>query len=653
MAKRTLSPYGSWQSPFGIDLLVAGRVGLGESRFDSDGRALVWLENRPEEDGRQALVRWKADGGPRDISPPGMNVRDRVQEYGGAPYLVAGDLVVVSDFETGMLHRVAADRTSEVITPEGEYRYADLELDRHRNRLTAVREDHSAGGEAVTTIVAIPLDGSREVTVLVRGRTFYAAPRVSPDGASLAYLTWDHPNLPWDGTELFVAPIDAAGGVGAGKLVAGSASDWIAQPRWSPEGVLHFVAEPNGWMNVQRWRDGRVEPLAEMEAEFAFPDWVFGLRNYGFGPEGDVIAIGRSGGADRLYRLRAGAPPRTVDVPFTELGRIDVAGDSAFLLAAGPRSFEALGLLDLRDGTWRTVRSSSPADFDPAAVSEPEMVEFPTTGDRTAHGLFYRPVNPAFQGPAGERPPLMVTSHGGPTAQAFGGLSVQTQLFTSRGFAVLDVDYGGSTGYGRDYRKRLEGEWGVVDVDDCVNGARYLAGRGDVDERRMAIRGGSASGFTTLAAITFRDVFGAGISYFGIGDLLSFAKETHKFESRYLDHLLGPLPEAADTYRARSPVLHAELIRCPVLILQGLEDRVVPPTEAERIVDALWEQRVPHAYIAFEGEDHGFRKATSITRSFEAELSFLAQVFRFEPADPIERLEVVNLPATRATEAIG
>jgi dipeptidyl aminopeptidase/acylaminoacyl peptidase len=559
----------------------------------------------------------------------------------------------VSDFETGLLHRVAPDRTSEVITPDGAYRYADLELDRHRNRLIAVREDHSGEGEAVASIVAIPLDGSREVTVLVRGRTFYAAPRVSPDGGSLAYLAWDHPNLPWDGTELFVAPIDPAAGVGAGKLVAGSASDWIAQPAWSPDGVLHFVAEPKGWMNIQRWRDGRVEPLAELEAEFAYPDWVFGLRNYAFAPDGDVLAVGRSRGADRLYRLRAGAGSRPLDLPFTELGSVDVAGDSAVLEAAGPRSFNAIGVLDLRDGSWRTVRRSSPAELEPATVSEPEMVEFPTTGGRTAHGLFYRPVSADFGGPAGERPPLIVTSHGGPTSQAFGGLSIQTQLFTSRGLAVLDVDYGGSTGYGRDYRKRLEGEWGVVDVDDCVNGARYLAGRGDVDERRMAIRGGSASGFTTLAAITFRDVFGAGISYFGIGDLLSFAKETHKFESRYLDRLLGPLPEAAATYRARSPALHADLIRCPALILQGLEDRVVPPSEAERIVDALWEQRVPHAYIAFEGEDHGFRKATSIIRSFEAELSFLGQVFRFDPADAIERLEVVNLSASAAPEAIG
>jgi dipeptidyl aminopeptidase/acylaminoacyl peptidase len=316
-------------------------------------------------------------------------------------------------------------------------------------------------------------------------------------------------------------------------------------------------------------------------------------------------------------------------------------------MGAGPRSFNAIVLLDVRDGSHETIRLSSPAKVEPEEIAVAEAIEFPTTGGVTAHGFFYRPTNTAFEGPPGELPPLIVTSHGGPTAPAFGGLFITTQLFTSRGFAVLDVDYGGSTGYGKEYRKRLEGQWGVVDVDDCVNGARWLAERGDVDGDRLSIRGGSASGYTTLSALAFRDAFAAGVSYFGIGDLLAFAKETHKFESRYLDRLLGPLPEATEIYRQRSPNKYAGQITAAVLILQGLEDRVVPPTEAERIVDALWERRIPHAYIAFEGEDHGFRKAESLIRSFEAELSFLAQVFGFEPADEIAPIEVVNLDAAR------
>jgi dipeptidyl aminopeptidase/acylaminoacyl peptidase len=542
---------------------------------------------------------------------------------------------------------VAGDRTSEPVTPEGAFRYADYELDEPRQRILAVREDHSGSGEAVNTLVSIPLDGSGDVTVLTEGRTFYSSPRLSRDGSKLAFLAWDHPNLPWDGTELFVAPVAADGSLGRPERVAGSPNDWISQPAWSPSGVLHFVAEPDGWMNLQRVGERGVEPVTRLEAEFAFPDWVFGLRNYAFAPDGTIYAIGRSHGADRLYRIPPGGEPTPLDLPFTEMGDVDIAGDRAVLMGAGPRSFNAIVLLDLRDGSHETIRRSSTAEVAPEEIAVPEAIEFPTSGGLTAHGLFYRPTNSAFEGPAGELPPLIVTSHGGPTAQAFGGLFVATQLFTSRGLAVLDVDYGGSTGYGKEYRKRLEGQWGVVDVDDCVNGARWLAERGDVDGERLAIRGGSASGYTTLSTLAFRDVFAAGISYFGIGDLLAFAKETHKFESRYLDRLLGPLPEATEIYRQRSPNNFADQITAAVLILQGLEDRVVPPTEAERIVDALWERRIPHAYIAFEGEDHGFRKAESLTRSFGAELSFLAQMFGFEPADEIEPIEVINLDAAR------
>ena len=643
---RRTAPFGSWASPIPIELLVAGRVTLVEPRWDGPD-ALVWIETRPEDGGRGTLVRWTERDGSRDISPPGMNVRTRVHEYGGAPSLVARDLVVVSDFATGRLHRVAPDRSSRPLTPERAWRFADLVLDAGRDRLLAVREDHSGEGEALNSIVAIPLDGSADVTVLVEGRTFYAAPRISPDGTRLAWVAWDHPNLPWDGTELWLAPLGPEG-AGAGDRIAGSASDWIAQPRWSREGVLHFVAEPTGWMNLQRWSDGRVEPVTDLDAEFAYADWQFGYRNYAFAADGLILAIGRSGGRDRLYRVTGGAEPTVIDLPYTELSALAVEGDRAVFLAAGPTEFSSVVLLDLRDGTHQAIRRSSPTRLEPDDLSVPESIQYPTTGGRTAYGLFYAPKNRSHEAPAAERPPLVVTSHGGPTAQASTGLNVAYQLFTSRGIAVLDVDYGGSTGYGRDYRKRLEGEWGVVDVDDCVAGARWLAERGDVDGDRLAVRGGSASGYTTLCALAFRDLFGAGISYFGIGDLLAFARETHKFESRYLDRLLGPLPEAEQVYRERSPNNHADQIRCPALILQGTEDRVVPLAEAERIVDALWERRIPHAYLTFEGEDHGFRQAPSLIRSFEAELSFLAQVFGFSPADTIEPVHVEGLEAWRA-----
>jgi dipeptidyl aminopeptidase/acylaminoacyl peptidase len=640
----TTLPFGSWPSPFPIELLVEGRIGVGGLRFDRRSDAVLWLESRPWEQGRQTLVRWTRETGPRDISPEGMNVRDRVQEYGGAPSLVSGDLVVVSDFATGRLHRVAPDRTSSPLTPDGPFRYADLELDAQRQRILAVREDHSGAGEAVNTLVSIPLAGG-EPRILVDGSDFVAAPRLSPDGSRLSWLRWDHPNMPWDGTELLVASLDGDGAPVGPRVAAGSPRDWISQPRWSPQGVLHFVAEPDGWMNLHRLTDDAVAAVTSEEAEFAYPDWVFGLSNYGFLDDGTILAIGRSRGHDRLYRIPLDGVPEILDSPYTELSGIDVRGGQAVFLGASPSALVAVVLLDLATGTHEVIQRTSPAEIDPATISIPQPIEFPTTGGRTAHGFYYPPVNPGIQGPAGQLPPLMVSSHGGPTAQAFGGLSFTYQLFTSRGIGFLDVDYGGSTGYGKAYRKRLEGEWGIVDVDDNVNGARYLADQGLVDGTRMAVRGGSSSGYTTLAALAFRDVFAAGISYFGIGDLLAFARETHKFESRYLDRLIGPLPAAEQTYRDRSPSRHVDRIACPVLVLQGAEDRVVPPAEAERIVDALFERGVPHAYLLFPGEDHGFRSADAILRAFEAELSFLGAVFGFEPADELPPLEIVRPPA--------
>ncbi|HEY7524931.1 MAG TPA: S9 family peptidase [Candidatus Limnocylindrales bacterium] len=648
---KATAPFGSWQSPFAIESLTTGRVSLGDLRWDGD--AITWLEGRPEDGGRATLVRWTATDGAHDISPPGLNVRDRVHEYGGAPYVTRGDLVIVSDFATGRLHRVAADRTSEPITPDGPFRYADLTLDPTRDRLLAVCEDHSEGlAEAQNTLVAIALDGSGRVSVLAEGRDFYAAPLPSPDGTRLAFLAWDHPNLPWDGTELQVATLGADGELLAVDRVAGSGGEWVAQPRWSPDGHLHFVAETTGWMNLYRLSDGAAIPLAPMAAEFAYPDWLFGFSNYDFADDGRILAIGRSGGRDRLFVI--GPEPGQVipiDRPWTDLHDLRAAGHRAVFVGAAPDSFAAIIRFDLDTLEHAELRRSSPIEVDPRDISIAEPIEFPTSAGRTAFGLYYPPVNRRFEGPPGEKPPLIVTSHGGPTAAAYNGLGFSVQLFTSRGYAVLDVDYGGSTGYGREYRKRLEGEWGIVDVEDCINGARYLVDRGDVDGERLAIRGASSSGYTTLAALAFHDVFRAGASYFGIGNLEALQAEGHKFESRYSERLVGPWPEGRALYRERSPVFSADRITAPVLVLQGLDDRIVPPSEAERIVKALLERRIPHAYLAFEGEDHGFRKAENIIRSAQAEFSFYGQVFGFRPADAMEPLAIEGLEEWRAARS--
>jgi dipeptidyl aminopeptidase/acylaminoacyl peptidase len=644
----TVAPFGSWASPFRIERLTDRVVFLIEP-LAADG-VRWWLEGRPDEGGRQALIRREPEGTLTRMTPEGFNARSRVHEYGGAAYLVSGDLVLISDFATGRLHRVASPGELVPLTPEKQWRFADMIHDVARDRLIAVREDHEPDvvaehGEWNNDLVAIDLS-TGEVSVLAEGSDFYAAPRLSPDGATLAWLEWHHPNMPWDGTELRIAEIGEDGSLANPRTIAGSRTEWISQPRWSPEGVLHFAAEPTGWMNVYRWLDGKAEQVTNLEAELVGPDWQFGYTTYTFLPGGDILAIARSSGRDELIRVAGDGSMRTIELPYTEMSSLSVDGDRVLLRGAGPRQPAQVVELDLHGG-MEVLRTANPYQPDPADVSAPEHIEFPTVGNRTAFGNYYAPTSQSFAGPPGELPPLIVTSHGGPTASAFSGFATGIQLFTSRGYAVLDVDYGGSTGYGKAYRKRLEGEWGVVDVDDCVAGAKYLADKGLVDGSRQAIRGGSASGFTTLAALAFTDQFDAGCTYFGIGDLRAFVKDTHKFESRYLESMLGPWPEAKQVYLDRSPSLHAEQITSPVLVQQGAEDRIVPPSEAERIVDALFERRVPHAYLLYPGEDHGFRGHDAIIRSFGAELSFYAQVFGFEPADAIEKLEIQFLDEAR------
>jgi dipeptidyl aminopeptidase/acylaminoacyl peptidase len=630
----TVAPYGAWTSPIPIGALVEGAVRLSAPEMDGDD--LYWIEGRPEDAGRQVVVRRRADGTTTDATPIGVNVRTRVHEYGGGAYAVGGGLLVYSNWADGRVYRVGADGDDPVpLTPPGDWRYADLTMDLSRNRVLAVREDHTAPGEPVNTIVAMPLDGSGRVEVVAAGTDFVSSPRPSPDGTHLAWLTWNHPNMPWDGSDLWLARFDGRGRLEDQVHVAGSATEWTTQPAWSPDGVLHYANERSGWLQLYRHEAGGERLLTPVEAEFATPGWQFGEASYGFGPDGDVWAAGRANGRHVLWRIRRDGGMHAVDIPFTEIDRLRIGGDRALLLGAGPGTFAQVALLHLATGEIETLGRSRQVGLDPGDISAPQPVSFTTTDGRIAHGLFYPPHNRNCRAPAGERPPLLVTSHGGPTTGASSGLAVVTQLFTSRGFAVLDVDYGGSTGYGREYRHRLDGGWGVVDVDDCVNGALALAERGLVDRERMAIRGGSASGYTTLCAITFRDTFRAGVSYFGIGDLAALESDTHKFESRYTWRLVAPYRGNEELYRERSAIHHVDRIRCPVLILQGLDDRVVPPDQSRRMMEALAANGVPRAAIYFEGEDHGFRKATSIVRSFEAELSFYGQVFGFTPADAI------------------
>jgi dipeptidyl aminopeptidase/acylaminoacyl peptidase len=640
-----VAPYGAWKSPITSDLIVTATVGLGQIVLD--GEDVYWIELRPAEGGRHCVVRRTPDGRTEDVTPAGFNARTRVHEYGGADFAVSVGVVYFSNFNDQRLYRQEPGAAPRPVTPEGRYRYSDAAVDTRRGLLFAVREDHGVeGGEAVNTIVSLDLDGD-EVGggVLVSGADFYSSPRLSPDGSRLAWLSWNHPNMPWDGTELWVGELDGRGALSDARRVAGGEAESIFQPEWSPAGVLHFVSDRSNWWNLYRLGEaGDAEPLHASEAEFATPQWVFGMSTYAFNGPDEIVCAYTSRGAWRLALLDARAGSlEEIETPYTEIDDVKAAGGRAYFIGGSPRTRPAVVELDLQTRESNVLRRSSEAVIDDGYLSEPRAVEFPTEGGLTAHAFFYPPRNRDFDAPAGERPPLLVMCHGGPTAAASSALSLKTQYWTSRGVAVLDVNYGGSTGYGREYRQRLNGEWGVVDVDDCVNGARHLAERGEVDGARCVITGGSAGGYTVLSALTFRDLFKAGASHYGVSDLTVLISDTHKFESRYLDRLLGPYPERADLYRERSPINYTERLDCPVIFFQGLEDKIVPPNQAELMVEALRRKKLPVAYVAFEGEQHGFRKAENIKRALDGELYFYSRVFGFPLADEVEPVHIENL----------
>jgi dipeptidyl aminopeptidase/acylaminoacyl peptidase len=644
----TTAPYGSWSSPISAELVAAGGVSLDEVRVA--GGAVHWIEGRPLEGGRQVVCRAVRGQPPEDLVPEGFNARTRVHEYGGGAYLVTDQALFFSNFADQRLYRLdpGADRPRP-ITPEppgpAGHRYADASPTPDGRRLVCVRERHQ-DGRVDNELVAVPTDGDGPPVVLAAGRDFYASPRVSPDGRRLAWLEWDHPNMPWDGTELKLATLAGDGLAGVPVTVAGGPEESVFQPAWSPDGVLHLVCDASGWWNLYRvGADGALEALAPAAEEFGHPQWVFGLSTYAFLSGGRIACIHGRGPMQRLGILGPDGVLNDLELPFTSFypPQLRALGDRLACIAGGPTRAAAVVVIDPPTGGVHVLRSSEDRELDPGFLTVPEPIEFPTAGGRTAHALYYPPANRDAKAPEGERPPLVVASHGGPTAGVSSGLHVGYQFFTSRGIAVVDVDYGGSTGYGRAYRRRLDGQWGVVDVDDCVAAARHLAGRGDVDPARLAIRGGSAGGYTTLCALTFRDDFAAGASYYGVADVAALARDTHKFESRYLDRLIGPWPQAEELYRERSPIHFTDRLSCPVILLQGLEDEVVPPAQAEMMAAALDAKAIPYAYLPFPGEQHGFRQAAHIRRALEAELYFYGRVFGFALADPVDPVPIAHL----------
>jgi dipeptidyl aminopeptidase/acylaminoacyl peptidase len=638
--ERSSVPFGSWPTPITSELVVRAAVRLGRATID--GADLWWAESRPEEGGRTVIVRNGVD-----VLPPPWNARTAVHEYGGGAWWVAAGVLWFTDWSDQRLYRVEPGHDPMAITaapdvPRGD-RYADGDVHPDGRSLVCVRERHPANGgpaEVVNEIVRMGATGG-EVEVMVSGPDFVSDPRWSADGTRLCWLEWDHPSMPWDETRFMVD----------GQLVAGGPGESISQPRWAADGQLWFISDRTGWWNLYRWSGAGsdVEPVVVMDAEIGGPQWVFGLSRYDLLSDGRVVLAYERDGFDRLA-LFDGGVVTDLDVPAGAINSVDASGTDVVFVGASPTSEPQLYWLRIDAASAavsnaEVVRPARDLGLDPSWFSVPEPIDFSSGGGRIAHGLFYAPTSAAYVGPPHERPPLIVMIHGGPTAAAAPTLDMSTQYWTSRGFAVVDVNYGGSTGYGREYRKLLDEQWGIVDVEDCQAAARWLVENDRVDAARLCITGGSAGGFTTLAALAFGNTFSAGASHYGVADLEALATDTHKFESRYLDGLIGPYPEQRDRYRDRSPIHHLEGFDRPLIVLQGLEDEVVPPAQAEMIVDALIAKGVPVAYVPFAGEQHGFRQAPNMRRALDSELSFYAQVLHFDlpAAEGIEAVQITNL----------
>jgi dipeptidyl aminopeptidase/acylaminoacyl peptidase len=638
---KIIAPYGAWVSPVSVELMTEAAIGL--SGLSVDGQDLYWLEARPSENGRTVLCRRRADGEIEDLTPPPFNVGSRVHEYGGGAYVVEKSTVVVSERADGSVWLIEAGAAPRRIeTPEG-CRYADFELDLARRRVLAVREDHRSRPptDPTAAIVALPLDPGGAEAILVEGPDFLSSPRLAPGGERLAWIAWDHPGMPWDGTRLFVSDVTREGTLGAWRLAAGETPEAIVQPEWSANGTLYFCSDRTGWWNLYALRGTAVEALAPVDAEIGGPHWVFRQRYYDFLTYGRIVAaIVRDG-------IRTAVLIADGKIAPLGIGQVHdcprALGDGLTYIATPPAAPPSICLSPKVDGgAPLVIRRAAPAVLPEETISLGEPVDFATCGG-IGHAFWYPPKNRDYKGPTGELPPLVVLSHGGPTSMTTNSFSLNIQWWTSRGFGVVDVNYGGSTGYGHAYRERLCGRWGVVDVEDCAAAANHLVERGLADAARLVIRGGSAGGFTTLAALTSLNLFKAGASFYGVGDLMLLAKDTHKFESRYLDRLIGPLPQARALYDVRSPVNHIDRLTCPVIFFQGEDDKTVPPNQAETMVAAMAARGLPVAYYSFAGEGHGFRKAETLRRVVELELDFYGRVFGFTAPGLSERVIIANM----------
>lgn len=615
--------YGHWSSPITPELLTAQGIRISDPQ--SVGNRLYWLETRPQEKGRNVLV-CEHEGKRTDIFVAPLSVRTRAQEYGGSSYLATESCIFyVQDSDQRLYQYNIATQKSHALTPDGAFRYADFCIDNTRQRLLVVRENYTDNSHSPSAdIIAIDLK-TFAIKTITQGADFYSNPRLSPDGNHLSYLQWFHPQMPWDGTECVLAQLNENGEVIHEKIIAGSRTESIFQPQWSSSGDLYFVSDRSDWWNIYHWDGEQAEAIYPLTAEFATPQWVFGMSTYGFLNNADIFCCYSQMGRWHLGVINTVTQQFTkIDSEFCDISAIHCRNNSAWFLAAS--ATQGTQLYCFNGNAISTVsknETSIPAEY----IAHAQAIEFPTRDNETAHAFFYAPTNSRATPAPNSRPPLLVMCHGGPTGATETGLNLKIQFWTSRGFAVLDINYRGSTGYGREYRDRLKNNWGITDVIDACSGVDYLIAQEKIDSSKIAIRGSSAGGYTALAALTFSDTFKAGASLYGIGDLEALAKDTHKFEAHYLDSLVGAYPQEQETYRERSPIHHIEQLNCPVIFLQGLQDKVVPPSQAEAMVNALTSKGIYTEYITFAEEAHGFRQAQTIQRALEAELAFYLNVF--------------------------
>ncbi len=656
MYSKRAASCGSWTSPLHATAIAQGGLRLSDVRVQ-DGE-VYWIEGRPNECGRCVVVKYCLECGVRDITPSGFNVRTAVHEYGGGAFAVHGKTIFFSNWEDSRIYRQAPSEepipiSSDTVPGIRSY-YADFEVSPDGSMVFCIRESWDKGSkEPSNDLVTLAADGSADIRSIVSGRDFFSSPRVSPDGRRLAWLTWNHPNMPWDSTELWVGDLSAEGTISTPTKVAGTgnSAESVIQPEWHPDGTLYFVSDKTGWWNLYRWEKCVQVPVFPSRLEWAEPAWVFGMSRYSFLSDGSVIAAPIKGGSSAsLGVLRndedVGDGVEFVEIPssYTEIAYLRGEGGSAYFIGTGINKGSEVASYDFNAKEAKTLKKPANSPLATHDVSYAEIIKFPTSESADAWAFFYRPASQNFKPLPGEKPPLIVISHGGPTSASGSSFNEAIQFWTSRGFAVVDVNYRGSSGYGRTYRNSLRGNWGIYDVNDCIAAAQFLTGRGDVDGTRVAIRGGSAGGYTTLCALVFHSYFAAGASYYGVADTEALALKTHKFESRYLDKLIAPYPSGACVYKERSPIRFSDRLSCPVILFQGDEDKIVPPEQAERMAASLERLKLPYAYILFEGEQHGFRKEETVRLSLEAELYFYGRIFGFEPADDVKPVEIMNLP---------